>query len=232
MKPIPSAPGYFADGYGQIWRGGRRLKGSYNRRGYLRIWVSVNGTVRTRYAHRLVCEAYKGPCPAGLECRHLNGTPDDNWPDNLEWSDKATNEADKFRHGTIIRGAKHWASALTDDQVLEARRRVAAGEDVETVAKSMGFSRPLIASAVMGRRWGHLPGALEPYSTRRRFTPDQIREIRRRAWSESQTGLAKEFGVTENAIRQIMSGKSYSHVVVSEEAQRAALLPTPKVRTG
>ncbi len=33
--------------------------------------------------HRLICEAFHGPCPEGQECRHLDGDPSNNRPENL-----------------------------------------------------------------------------------------------------------------------------------------------------
>lgn len=211
MKPIPSAPGYWACEAGGIWRD-RRLTEKSNGRGYYRITVSVNGVAKTRYVHRLVCEAYHGPCPDGMECRHFNGRRNDNRPINLAWADKLTNEADKLLHGTNPIGTRNPQAKITDAIVLDARRRARAGEAIADIAKGFEVNRATLADAVMGRKWRHLPGALEAFSTRRKFTPDQVREIRRRAVSELHTAIAREFGVTQSAITTIVQRKSYGHV--------------------
>lgn len=49
--------------------------------------------------HTLVAMAWHGPRPDGQECRHLNGDPTDNRPENLAWGTRAENMADMVRHG-------------------------------------------------------------------------------------------------------------------------------------
>lgn len=160
MKPILSAPGYFADHHGNIWRNGRQLKSQDNGNGYKRLKISQGPVCKDAYVHRLVCEAYHGACPSGLQVRHLNGVRGDNRPDNLEWSDKETNEADKRIHGTAPRGEASGLSKLTNAIVMEARRRAAAGETGKAIAASMNIPAHTIRDAITGRRWGHLPGAI------------------------------------------------------------------------
>lgn len=156
MKPIPSAPGYFADANGDIWRDGRRLKPTSNGRGYLRLKLCFEGKRVDVYVHRVVCEAYSGPCPEGMQCRHLDGCRANNKPDNLQWSDKATNEADKVAHGTLTRGERHYKTELTDDIVAEARKRAATGESVKAIARELGVDRARLCDAVRGRTWRHM----------------------------------------------------------------------------
>jgi hypothetical protein len=160
MRPIPSAPGYSADESGTIWRLGRPLKRVPNGNGYLRIKLSIRNKQRDAYIHRLVCEAYHGPCPPGWQCRHLDGVRTNNQPENLAWSDKATNEADKARHGTLTLGERHGRSRLTAEIVLSARRRAIAGERVDLIAADLGIPYRRLLDAVAGRRWKHLPGPI------------------------------------------------------------------------
>jgi hypothetical protein len=161
MKPIPSAPGYYADELGDIWRNGTRRKAMDNGKGYKRIKLSIGNKQRDAYIHRLVCEAYHGPCPPGFACRHLDGIRDHNSPYNLMWSDKATNEADKVVHGTIARGSKIGTSRLTEAIVMDARRRAAAGERGDLIAASYGVPAHTMRDAIAGRKWKHLPGAVK-----------------------------------------------------------------------
>lgn len=158
MKPIPSCPGYFASETGHIWRDGHQLSERSNGKGYMGIMVSIDGKVASRYVHRLVCEAYYGACPAGMECRHRNGVRSDNVPDNVAWATKATNEADKVEHGTLNNGARNGQAKLTESDVIEARRRVAAGEQIKSVAADFNVRAGRVRDAVRGKKWRHLPG--------------------------------------------------------------------------
>jgi hypothetical protein len=52
--------------------------------------------------HRLVLEAFVGPCPIGMQCRHF---PDPNPANcnlkNLQWGTPMENTEDKRVHGTL-----------------------------------------------------------------------------------------------------------------------------------
>jgi hypothetical protein len=212
-QPIPSCPNYFATEKGYIVRDGKKLNMTPNNNGYLRVFPCINGRVSTRYVHQLVLEAFHGPRPRDdWQSRHLNGNRIDNRPENLAWSDKATNEADKELHGTKLFGERASWAVLTDAIVMEARTRVASGELIQDVADDLMVNRLTLGEAVCGKKWAHLPGAVEPYSTRRKFSPAQIRDIRTRANDQTQMSLAREYGVNKEAIRQIIRRISYANV--------------------
>lgn len=58
----------------------------------------------TFLVHRLVAEAFIGPCPEGCEVRHKDGTRNNNTADNIEYGTRKENMADARRHGTLIQG--------------------------------------------------------------------------------------------------------------------------------
>lgn len=206
--PIPSAPGYEACEDGHVWRNGTRRKPISNGRGYLKIKLSIENVQRDAYVHRLVCEAFHGPCPPGLQCRHLNGNRSDNRPTNVEWASKAVNEADKVAHGTISRGEMCTNAVLTEAVVVEARRRVAAGERLDHLAAEFGVGRAVLGDAVRGHRWKHIPGACRPRDRFRRFTPCDVAHIR--AMTEKVADLARHYGVHKNAIVQVRKRETYT----------------------
>jgi hypothetical protein len=64
----------------------------------LRPFVNGSGA---QFVHKLVLEAFVGPAPDGLVCRHLNGDPADNRLENLCWGTRKENGEDASRHGTL-----------------------------------------------------------------------------------------------------------------------------------
>lgn len=60
------------------WRGRVFLTGSPDKDGYIRFTLIRDDGTRT-YPRRpqLICSAFHGPCPEGMEVRHLNGLSTD-----------------------------------------------------------------------------------------------------------------------------------------------------------
>lgn len=121
--------------------------------------VSIGG--KARYVHRLVLEAFAGPCPPGMEALHgPGGRTDNRWPENLRWGTHAENAADMVRDGTRRCGTQISRAKLTEAAVLECRRRHAAGEAVAALAAEYGVGRWTMAQALTGRTWAHVPEAV------------------------------------------------------------------------
>ena len=80
----------------------RVLKLKLSPHGYWRIGLTneLAGRQRFHFVHRLVLAAFVGPCPEGMQCRHLDGNPANNAVQNLCWGTCSENNLDKLRHGT------------------------------------------------------------------------------------------------------------------------------------
>lgn len=120
--------------------------------GYVR--VTMNGpSRRAARVHRLVLEAFRGPCPPGGVCRHLNGDPADNRLVNLVWGTQVENMADCLRHGRSNRGSRHGNSKLDAAQA----RRVKFGSDpADRLARELGIRPETVRHIRNGTRWGWL----------------------------------------------------------------------------
>lgn len=152
-RPIPSAPGYLAGADGSIiGKRGHPLKQGANLQGRPQFahWIPGKGR-RTADSHRAICEAFHGPCPAGMEVAHLNGNRADNRPANLQWKTRADNMADKIAHGTDNAGERHYACRISDEDVLKIRTSTARGVDL---AARYGVSATYIYLLRTGRRRG------------------------------------------------------------------------------
>jgi hypothetical protein len=170
-KPIPSLPTEFyrAGSDGTIWgcqksgagagKAGewKQLKGGAIGKGYAGVRLGINGAYLTRYVHRLVLEAFVGPCPEGMEGCHNNGNKADNRIANLRWDTPTNNSLDRNAHGTDIRGSQIPWAKLTEEQIPAIRQRLAAGDEVKKVAADFGVHKETIRSVQAGRTWRHVP---------------------------------------------------------------------------
>lgn len=86
------------DGRTQRWKGGIK-KLCKNHSGYPTVGLQRDGKKRTEYVHRLVLEAFTGPCPEGMLARHLDDNPENNNIDNLKWGSPRDNQLDAVRNG-------------------------------------------------------------------------------------------------------------------------------------
>lgn len=86
-------PGVFAN------RSARMLQPQWTTDGYLIAFLSRDGSKRELRVHRLVLEAFVGPCPEGMEGCHNDGDKTNNHVSNLRWDTRSANTHDKVRHG-------------------------------------------------------------------------------------------------------------------------------------
>lgn len=175
LRPIPNLDGYAASADGSVWtelkmrgRGAnrmmhksgvwRRLPAGPDKHGYriIRVGAGVAGGGKSRklYVHRLVLEAFVGPCPDGMECRHLNGDRGDCRPENLAWGTRGENQLDRADHGTSNRGEAHWRSKLNSEQVSEIKRLLSLGERGSAIARRYGVHPVTVSGIKLGRIWG------------------------------------------------------------------------------
>lgn len=137
---------------------------AFNKKGYALAGVYADGIRskrRTAHVHHLVLEAFVGPRPDGMECRHKNGVRSDNRLTNLEWSTPLENAADRERHGTTARGERGGMSKLSDAAVLEMRAMRLKGSTWRETGARFLVSERAARRAVLGHSWKHIKEAAE-----------------------------------------------------------------------
>lgn len=97
-----------------------------------------SGKATNRYVHRLVMESFVGPCPAGLEVRHLDGDPSNNRIGNLKYGTRSENVRDSIAHGTNVNASKTHCPAGHPYDDENTRRRSDGGRDCITCQKRRG----------------------------------------------------------------------------------------------
>jgi hypothetical protein len=114
----------------------------------------AHGQIQKRYLHRLIAEAFSGPCPDGAVCRHLDGDKTNNASANLAWGTQSQNNLDKEAHGTSPHGERNPMAKLSSAVVSEMRsERDASGTSYAKIAKKFGISTMTAFRAVTGRAW-------------------------------------------------------------------------------
>lgn len=151
-KPIPTYPNYEVSNLGQVKNKltGRLLSLSTKkgRHPYQRAHLCQDGKSRYLLVHRLVLEAFVGPCQEGQQCLHLDSNPRNNRLDNLKWDTVVEN------HKTIDRnGEKNGRSKLSADDVIFIKEYTGRLKDlVEMFNVSYGY----ITNIRSNITWKHL----------------------------------------------------------------------------
>lgn len=78
---------------------GRIIEGSPNQSGHLQVLLCNAGYEVPRLIHRLILEAFVGPCPEGMEGCHWDDNPANNALSNLRWGTDSDNSFDSVRNG-------------------------------------------------------------------------------------------------------------------------------------
>jgi hypothetical protein len=166
IKPIKGFRGYFVSNYGEVysaWKSsgpGARVGVSLKRlkqipsSGRVMVGLSRGGKRHTIRIHKLVLEAFVGPCPSGMEACHF---PDrdtaNNRLDNLRWDTKASNEADKVLHGTSNHGERNGSAKLITSQVRDIRKQREQGKTYRQLSEKYDVSISNIQSICQRWTW-------------------------------------------------------------------------------
>lgn len=233
IRHCPGCDGYAVGDDGSIWSCRRRLgfgyrsvwfpitpsKGTTN---HYSVMFRINGKQKRRSVHSLVLEAFVGPRPEGMECRHFpDRDPANNQLSNLQWGTPKENADDKIVHGTDGRGARN-AMAVLDDESAKAVYKEYQVKTGAELATEFNVTPGAMRAICRGSTWKHLgldplppksSGMIGERNHAAKITTDDVLEIRRRYRAgEFQKCIAKDFGITQSMISQIVRHASWRHI--------------------
>jgi hypothetical protein len=189
-------------------------QGSVTTYGYGRVQIGGKKIIASRGTWIML----RGPIPDGFNvCHTCDNRPCCN-PGHLFLGTDAENIADKVRKGRQSKGEAHGIARLTDPEIEEIRRRVAAGEARGSVGRAFGISGRTVGLIVEGKAWAHVGGPLSgPADMSGERNPKAVlsdadaEEIRSEyaAGGTSYLRLARKYGVARNTIGRIVKGETY-----------------------
>lgn len=122
FRDIPGFVGlYQVSNRGRVRSQTRILKCGIHRSGHRYCVLSKDSQYFNVQVHRLVLLTFRGPCPEGMQARHLDGDPTNNSPDNLAWGTLQENMRDQAKHGVLAVGERNGNSKLTRKEITEIR---------------------------------------------------------------------------------------------------------------
>lgn len=133
------------------WQQGRLLPLARSKsHGYCQAFLQKEGGRKGMLVHRIVMAAFIGPAPLDMEVCHNDGDKSNNALANLRYDTRASNHADKRRHGTSRQGEKSHLAKLTQQQAEQVR---AAAGTHESIASSYPISRRQVGRIKSGECW-------------------------------------------------------------------------------
>ena len=178
-------------------------------KGYLNVHLSRGGAAKNCAVHRLVAEAFV-PNPEGKrEVNHIDGNPQNNRVENLEWCTRSENVNHAVAWGLIKSGENSPRAKLTSEQVRYIRDNP-DGLTQRQLAAVFGVSTTAIGRIQRGKRYKSVGGRIrteKPPDPKR--IPDEVRaEIRRLYVRGSHEfgcyGLAEKYGLGVTTVKNII----------------------------
>lgn len=146
----------------------RILKHAADKKGYLRVGLSVDGKLCTFKVHRIVAECFILNPDALPMVNHKNGNKADNTIENLEWCTNSQNIKHAFDTGLIKdiykpvkdtsnfkRGVNNKTSKLNIETVKEARALRLSGLPYQTIADKFSVNKKTMMHAIKAVTWKH-----------------------------------------------------------------------------
>lgn len=120
--------------------------------GHVAVKLCKKGVETSVQVHRIVLEAWIGPCPDGCECCHENGIASDNAVSNLRWDTRVSNGRDMMMHGNH----KTTRTRIVRSDGKEYASMVDAAKDVGCAYQSISAACRDLTNYVKGYGWSYV----------------------------------------------------------------------------
>lgn len=127
--------------------------------GYVQVKLTKDRKRIGKYVHRLVLEAFVGPCAPGMQGNHINGVKVDNRLANLEYTSSSDNHFHAYRQlgKRAAKGSLQGSAKLSDADVLQIRALHTSDTFTgKQLATKFHVSESTISLIVLRRRWTHI----------------------------------------------------------------------------
>lgn len=143
-------------------KAGHILSPQTDKAGYQFYQLTKDGKKKGHAAHRLVFRAFVGIIPSNQEIDHIDSNKFNNHYSNLQILTHKENieKANKDRRFRRPKGSELKRAKLTEQIVLEVRRRYAKGEGITALAREYDVTHVAMSLAVHGRTWRHVADQL------------------------------------------------------------------------
>lgn len=194
------------------------LKANSTRQGYKRITIWHKQLSYTIAVHRMIAEVFLGnPSGNANIVNHIDGDPSNNRVSNLEWCTVSANIQHAYDTGLAKRGEESVSSILSEQEVIEIKIALSSNT-VRSLARRYGVSDATISHIRNGDTWAHVMPELnsqlsdpEKYH-KYKIKATDIPEIRKAfVAGDSDTNIAKRYGVHRASIYNIRNGKSWKN---------------------
>ena len=122
--------------------------------GYFKVDLSLAGSSKTFYVHRLVAAAFIGVCVDGFQVNHDDGNKLNNHVGNLEYCTPKQNMQHAIKAGLKVH--HKGSSKFTHDEIRTIRLRAKSGEAYKSIAKEFGVHLTSISAIARHITWSHI----------------------------------------------------------------------------
>lgn len=135
-----------------------KLKLNLNMYGYLQVNLYKTGKRKHFFVHRLVAEAFIGPCCNGYEVNHIDGDKTNNYVWNLEYVTRSENVKHSYKLGLQRQdGENNGNSKLKEEDVLKIRNLYKIKNYTQKeIAKKFKVNKATISRIIKRKIWSHI----------------------------------------------------------------------------